>query len=298
MTIQRIISHNKLSLKLIAFTAPALIFIFAFIFVPFFMTIFYSFTNWDGIREAEFVGFDNYRRFVDDHNAINSLTFTLRYAAVYVVSINVLSLLLASLINSKIVGKDFFRTAFYVPNVISLVIIGFIWQFILRNVFDSLYIMSDESLAFLQWSWLGDKDLAFYSVILVTIWQSIGFFTIVYYAALQSVPGDLLEAASIDGAGSIRRFFRITVPMIMPTITFCVFFAIANSFKQFDLIFSLTDGGPGGATTTMALDIFRTGFGTLRQLGYGNAKSVILFVLVAVITALQISLFRRKEVEL
>ena len=287
-----------MSLKLAAFTAPALVFVFAFIFVPFFMTIFYSFTDWDGIRAPEFIGLDNYRRFADDHNAINALSFTLRYAAVYVVLINVLSLLLASLINSKVAGKGFFRTAFYLPNVISLVIIGFIWQFIFRNVFDSLYLMSEESLAFLQWSWLGDINLAFYSVILVTIWQSIGFFTIVYYAALQSVPGDLLEAASIDGAGSIRRFFKITVPMIMPTITFCVFFAIANSFKQFDLIFSLTDGGPGGATTTMALDIFRTGFGTLRQLGYGNAKSVILFILVAVITALQISLFRKKEVDL
>ena len=295
---QRLKSNNSISLKLIAFTAPALIFVFAFIFAPFFMTIFYSFTNWDGVRAAEFVGIENYTRFFGDHNAINSLSFTLRYAAVYVVVINVLSLLLASLINSKIAGKGFFRTAFYLPNVISLVIIGFIWQFIFRNVFDSLYLMSDESIAFLQWSWLGDMNLAFYSVILVTVWQSIGFFTIVYYAALQSVPMELLEAASIDGAGSIRKFFKVTVPLIMPTITFCVFFAIANSFKQFDLIFSLTDGGPGGATTTMALDIFRTGFGTLRQLGYGNAKSVILFVLVAVITAFQISLFRRKEVEM
>jgi len=295
---QRLKSNNSISLKLLAFTAPALIFVFAFIFVPFFMTIFYSFTNWDGVRTAEFIGIENYTRFFSDHNAINSLSFTLRYAAVYVVVINVLSLLLASLINSKIAGKGFFRTAFYLPNVISLVIIGFIWQFIFRNVFDSLYLISDESLAFLQWSWLGDMNLAFYSVVLVTVWQSIGFFTIVYYAALQSVPTELLEAASIDGAGSIRRFFRVTVPLIMPTITFCVFFAIANSFKQFDLIFSLTDGGPGGATTTMALDIFRTGFGTLRQLGYGNAKSVILFVLVAIITAFQISLFRRKEVEM
>jgi len=282
---------------MIAFTAPALILVFAFIFVPFFMTIFYSFTNWDGVRAAKFVGLENYAKFFSDHNAVNSLIFTLKYAAVYVVAINVLSILLASLINSKITGKGFFRTALYVPNVISLVIVGFIWQFIFRNVFDSLYAMSAGRLAFLQWSWLGDKDLAFYSVILVTIWQSIGFFTIIYYAALQAVPAELLDAASIDGAGSIRRFFRVTIPLIMPTITFCVFYAIANSFKQFDLLFSLTDGGPGGATTTMALNIFRTGFGTLRQLGYGNAKSVILFVLVAVITAFQISLFRRKEVD-
>jgi len=293
---QKVLHHNRLSLKLIAFTAPALIFVFVFIFVPFFMTIFYSFTNWDGLRAAEFVGLDNYRRFIDDHNAINSLSFTLRYAAVYVVAINVLSLLLASLINSKIAGKGFFRTAFYVPNVISLVIIGFIWQFIFRNVFDSLYLMSDESLAFLQWSWLGDKDLAFYSVIFVTIWQSIGFFTIVYYAALQSVPEDLLEAASIDGAGSIGRFFKITVPMIMPTITFCVFFAIANSFKQFDLIFSLTDGGPGGATTSLALDVYFTAF-EYSNYGYGTAKALVFTLIVWVVTGAQLLIMRRLEVQ-
>ena len=295
---QRMMRRRKVPFRLIAFTTPALLFVVAFIFVPFFMTIYYSFTNWDGIREAQFVGLDNFALFFSDHNAINSLKFTLLYAAVFVVVINILSILLASLMDGKIRGKGFFRAAFYVPNVISLVIIGFIWQFIFRNVFDSLYAMAGGGVEFLQWSWLGDRDLAFYSVILVTIWQSLGFYTIIYVAALQSVPTELLEAASIDGASRVKRFFTVTIPMIMPSITFCVFFAIANSFKQFDLIFSLTDGGPGGATTTMALDIFRTGFGTLRKLGYGNAKSVILFILVAVITALQISLFRRKEVEM
>ena len=289
---------KRFPLRLTAFTAPALLFVTAFIFVPFVMTIYYSFTNWDGVRAAQFVGFDNFTRFFGDHNAITSLRFTLMYAGVFVVAINVLSILLASLIDGKIAGKGFFRTAFYVPNVISLVIIGFIWQFIFRSVFDSIFVLTGESIPFLQWSWLGDRKLAFYSVILVTIWQSIGFYTIVYVAALQSVPNELLEAAEIDGAGRVKRFFTVTVPLIMPTISFCVFFAIANSFKQFDLLFSLTDGGPGGATTTMALDIFRTGFGTLRQLGYGSAKSVILFVLVAVITALQLTLFRRKEVEM
>ena len=290
--------QKKLQVRLIMFTAPALIFVSAFIFVPFFMTIYYSFTNWDGVRAAQFVGFDNFMRFFGDHNAIGALRFTVQYAAFFVVAINVISIFLASLIDSKIPGKGFFRTTFYIPNVISLVIIGFIWQFIFRNVFDSLYLMTGEGLGFLQWSWLGDRNLAFYSVILVTIWQSLGFYTLVYVAALQSVPHELIEAATIDGAGRFKRFFTITIPMIMPSITFCVFFAIASSFKQFDLIFSLTDGGPGGATTTMALDIFRTGFGTLRQMGYGSAKSVILFVLVAVITAMQISLFRRKEVDL
>jgi len=290
--------QKRIPVNLLAFTAPALIFVAAFIFVPFLMTIYYSFTNWDGLRQEQFVGFANYIRFFSDNSAMISLRFTLLYAAVFVVLINVVSLFLATMINSKIPARNFFRTAIYIPNVISLVIIGFIWQFIFRNVFDVLFIMTNESIGFLNWSWLGDVNLAFYSVILVTIWQSAGFFTLVYLAALQSVPGELKEAASIDGAGGVRRFFSVIVPMIVPTMTFCVFLAIANAFKQFDLIFSLTDGGPGGATTTMALAIFRTGFGTLRQLGYANAQSVILFILVAVISVLQINLFRRKEVEI
>jgi len=292
------VKEKALRMRLIAFTAPALFFVTIFIFVPFFMTIYYSFTDWDGVRSAQFIGVDNYTRFFNDLNATRALRFTLAYAAAFVVLINVLSILLASLLDSKIKGKGFFRTSFYIPNVISLVIIGFIWQFILGNVFDSLFELTGERLGFLQWSWLGNRDLAFYSVILVSIWQALGFYTIIYVAALQSVPNELKEAASMDGASRVRQFFFVTIPIILPSITFCVFLAIANSFKQFDLIFSLTDGGPGGATTTMALHIFRTGFGTLRQLGYGSAQSVILFILVAIITALQISLFRRREVSM
>jgi len=289
---------SKFPIKLFAFVLPALIFVMAFVFVPFMMTIFYSFTNWRGMPgTAEFVGIDNYIRFMTDRIALNALQFTLFYAAVYVVIINVLSISLASLMDGNIPGKGFFRMAFYIPNVISLVVIGFVWQFIFRNGFESLFALTGERLGFLNLSWLGDPSLAFYSVIIVTVWQSIGFFTIVYVAALQSVPGELIEAATIDGAGRFKRFFSVTIPMIMPSITFCVFFAIANSFKAFDLIFSLTDGGPGRATLNMALDIYRTAYGQW-MFGYSSAKSVILFLIVAVITILQISIFQRKEVEM
>jgi len=284
-------------LKLLGFTAPALILVTAFILIPFVMTINYSFMRWNGIsRAATFIGGDNYVRFFTDRNAINALVFTLLYALCVVVVINILSVLLGTMLVGKIPGKGFFRAAFYIPNIISLVVIGFIWRFIFRNVFDSLYTLSGESLAFLNWSWLGDPNLAFVSVVMATIWQALGFYIIVYVAALQSVPSELIEAATIDGAGRIRQFFSITIPMIMPSITFCVFYAIANSFKSFDLIFTLTEGGPGRATTTMALDIYSTAFNS-NNFGYGSAKSVILFVLVAAITSLQIALFRRKEVE-
>lgn len=292
------IRKSKFPVRLLGFTMPALILVTAFILIPFLMTVKYSFMRWNGIsKAATYLGPDNYIKFFTDDKAIGALVFTLLFAVSFVIIVNVLAISIAVLLDGRIPGKGFFRAALYIPNVISLVVIGFIWKFIFGKVFDSIYAsVASESLTFLTWSWLGAPSLAKVSVVLVTIWQSLGFYVIVYVAALQSVPGDLIEAATIDGAGWFRRFFSVTIPMIMPSITFSIFYAISNSFKTFDMIFTLTDGGPGWATTTMALDIYKTAFNS-NQFGYGSAKSVILFVIVATITTFQISLFRRKEVE-
>jgi len=283
-------------LQFLIYTAPAIIAITAFVGIPFLASVNYSFRSWNGIdKSSTFIGLKNYiRLFTDDKAFINSVVFTFVYALFVVIFVNILALLFAQLLESKIRGKGLFRTAFYLPNIISLVVIGFIWKFICTRVFDQLATVT--GLKFFELSWLGDPKLAVATVIFVSVWQSLGFYMVIYIAGLQSVPEDIGEAAMIDGASSFRKFFRITLPMIMPSISFCMFYSVANSMKMFDLIFSLTSGGPGGSTTPMSLDIYNTAFGK-QMMGYGSAKSVILFVIVVAISVIQINYFKGKEVE-
>lgn len=285
------------TIEFAGFTFPAVFLIFLFVGVPFIMCIYYSFRKWNGIQKGStFIGLKNYiRAFTDDITFHNSISYTLIYAVLVVILVNILAILFSVLLEqSRIHGKGFFRAAFYIPNIISLIIIGFIWKFIYSRAFESIHSATGAEL--FGWSWLGEPKLAVISTVLVTVWQALGFYLLIYIAGLQSVPDDLLEAATIDGAGKIRRFFSITLPMIMPSITVCIFYSIANSLKSFELLFSLTGGGPGSATTSVALDIYNTAFNN-NQYGYGSAKSVILFFMVAVITILQVTLSKRKEQE-
>lgn len=283
-------------IQFLVYTSPAMIAITVFVGIPFLTTINYSFRNWNGIdKSSEFVGLKNYiRLFTDDQAFIHSVIFTFVYALFVVIFVNILALLIAQLLESKIRAKGIFRTAFYLPNIISLVVIGFIWKFICTRVFDQLATVSGMSM--FELSWLGDPKLAVASVIFISVWQGLGFYMVIYIAGLQSVPEDIGEAAMIDGASSFGKFFRITLPMIMPSVSFCMFYSVANSMKMFDLIFSLTGGGPGGATTPMSLDIYNTAFGK-QMMGYGTAKSVILFIIVAAISVIQINFFKSREVE-
>lgn len=283
-------------LNFAAFLAPAITLISIFVAVPFIMCIYYSFRKWNGIgKSSTFIGFDNYiQLFTNDKIFKGSFVYSIIYTVCVVILINVIALLIALLLQSKIKGKGFFRTSFYIPNIISLIVIGFIWKFIFGRVFDSLYEATKISLFSL--SWLGDPKIAVLSTIIVSVWQGLGFYMIIYIAGLQSVPKAILEAATIDGAGSVKRFFNVTLPMIIPSITVCIFYSMSNSLKMFELIFSLTGGGPGTATTPIALDIYNTAFNN-NQFGYGSAKSVVLFLLVALITIWQVTALKKKEVE-
>lgn len=293
------LSKKKFShvLEFLEFTFPAMLAILLFVGIPFLMCIYYSFQKWNGIqKKISFIGMQNFiRAFTDDFTFKSSVSYTFIYAIMVVVIVNILALLFSALLEqSNVFGKGFFRAAFYVPNIISLIIIGFIWKFIFSRLYNSIYAAT--AIKFFSWSWLGSSNLAVMSTVFVTVWQSLGFYMLIYIAGLQSVPEDILEAATIDGAGKVRRFFSIVIPMIMPSVTVCVFYSIANSFKMFDLIFSLTGGGPGSSTTTVALDIYNTAFNS-NQYGYGSAKSVILFIIVAVITILQVTVSKKKELE-
>jgi raffinose/stachyose/melibiose transport system permease protein len=278
------------------FVLPALAAVLLSVEVPFIMSIVYSFTKWNGLdRLPEFIGLQNYKELLFNDSVMrNALAFTFKQGILVVIFTNIIALLLAIILDTKIRGKNALRAAFYIPNIVSLVVIGYIWRFIISRGYNSLYVFF--KLPFLELSWLGDPKLAFFSILIVAVWQSIGFYMVIYIAGLQIIPRDMIEAAMIDGADSISRFFKITLPLLMPSITVAVFHSVSNSLKSFDVIFSLTDGGPGTSTTPVALDIYKTAF-VYSRFGYGTAKSVILFLLILIITFFQIKFFKKQEVE-
>lgn len=291
---QKLISQERRSFIFFAF--PAIFFITLFEGIPFLMCILNSFRKWNGIsKNTSFVGLKNYiKLFTDDPSFVNALGFTFLYAFFVVIFINAIAIFLALLLERNIRAKGIFRMAFYIPNIISLIIIGFIWKFICIRVFEAAGSLT--GLEFLNYSWLGDSKLAIFTTIFVSVWQGLGFYMIIYIAGLQSVPDELIEAALIDGANPVRRLFSVIIPMIMPSISFCMFYSVANSMKMFELIFSLTGGGPGVATTPIALDIYNTAFNN-NNFGYGSAKSVVLFIIVCAISIVQVKFFKNKEVE-
>lgn len=278
------------------FTLPAFAAILVSVEIPFLMSVFSSFTKWNGLDKAQtFIGLENYKElFLDDLDMWKAFGFTLRLTLGSVLAVNLCALLLAVLLDSDIKGKNVLRAAFYVPNIISLIIIGYIWRFIFSACFESFYQKTGWGVFML--SWLGDVKIIYFSVLMVSLWHSLGFYLVVYIAGLQTVPRDLIEASMIDGASRVRQFFSITLPLIMPSITVCVFHSLSNGLKAFDVIFSLTNGGPGNTTTTIALDIYRTAF-VINRFGYGTAKSVVLFLMILILSIIQVRVFKQREVE-
>lgn len=288
----------KKALNFMGFVFPALFFILLFVEIPFFSNVLYSFTKWNGLeKNPTFIGFENYLEcLLQDFGAAEAISFTLKYGLVMMVSLNICSLILAIILdNPRVKRRNILRAAFYIPNIISLVIIGYIWRFIFTRAFDVLY--ENTSLPLFSWSWLGHPKLAFFSIVLVSLWQGVGFYLVVYLAGLQSIPPDTIEAAVIDGAGPVKRFFAITLPLILPSITFCLFLSLVNSIKLFDIPLTLTYGGPGTATTSIAFNIYKEAF-VFNRYGYASAKSVLLFLITVIFTFVQISAFKKKEVEL
>ncbi|MFP4977277.1 carbohydrate ABC transporter permease [Paenibacillus sp. CN-4] len=278
------------------FTLPVLLCIAVAFYIPFAMTIRYSLTKWNGIsKNPTFIGLDNFKQiFTGDANFTNAAWFTVKYMVLYIVIVNVLAILLALVLDMKLKSTNWLRAAFFIPYILSLVIVGFIWKFIFMQGFESLGASTGWGI--FQLSWLGEPGLAFISILGVSIWQSVGFYMVLYIAGLQSIPDDLKEAATVDGAGPIRKFFSVTLPLLAPSITISVFMALTNSIKVFDVILSLTAGGPGGTTYSVAYDIYRDTFQN-NLYGYGTAKALILFVAVLLITIVQLTIFKRREVE-
>lgn len=268
------------------FVLPTLIaFSFAFI-IPFVMGVYLSFCKFKTITNAQFVGLENYIKIFADKDFVNAFGFTLKFSVVSIITINVFAFILALALTRKIKGTNLFRTVFFMPNLIGGIILGYIWQ----QMINAVLLKYETTL-------VANPTYGFWGLVILMNWQMIGYMMIIYVAGLQNVPTDLIEAAQIDGATSLQTLFKVKIPMVMPSITICLFLTVSNSFKLFDQNLALTNGEPSKMSEMLALNIFNTFYGRAGYEGVGQAKAVIFFILVAAIALTQNYLTRRKEVQ-
>lgn len=261
-------------------------FLVAFL-IPFIMGLYLSFCEFRTVSNAKFVGISNYiRAFSESSDFINALTFTVLFAIVSVITINLFGFLLALGLTKGLKGTNIFRTVFFMPNLIGGIVLGYIWQLIINGV---LYNYG--------YSITSKAEFGFIGLVVLMNWQMIGYVMIIYIAGIQNVPNQLIEAARVDGASPLRILCSVTLPSVMPSITICLFLTITNSFKLFDQNLALTAGAPAKETRMLALDIYSTFYGKIGYEGIGQAKAVIFFIIVAAIALLQLYLTRSREVE-
>jgi raffinose/stachyose/melibiose transport system permease protein len=267
------------------FLGPTLIaFIIAFV-IPFIAGILLSFSRFTTMTDVVWVGFQNYVRAFSNPDFLNALGFSALFTLVSVVIINTAAFFLALLLTRGFRGTNVFRTMIFMPNLIGGIVLGYIWQFII-NGFLGIFGVTITV----------DPKYGFWGMIILTNWQFIGYMMIIFIAGIQNIPGDILEAAKIDGAGPLAVLGKIIVPLVMPSITITLFMTITNSFKMFDQNLALTAGGPGKRTAMIALDIYNTFYSRAGWEGVGQAKAMMFFLMVVVISLIQLSITRRREV--
>ena len=253
-----------------------------------------SLTDWDGMGDAQFVGLRNFIHFFHDSRAIHDIQTTLAFALGSAVLLNVVGLLYALLMNTEFKGKSIARVIIYLPAIISPLIMGYIWYFLLQPGRGFLYhAFLQLSLPDLIGSWMSSYGSAMRVLVLVNVWQFAGMTMIIYLAGLQSIPSEMAEAAKIDGANSWQRFWRVTVPMLMPAIRINVVTNIIGSLSVFDVIMSLTEGGPGYATESLSIYIMRMCYGS--RTGYSTAVAMILFFIILIPVLISMRLTRQKD---
>ncbi len=258
-----------------------------FFVVPFIMGIYLSFTKFTTVDNAQFIGLGNYiRALLEDESFLNALWFTVKFTVVSVVSVNVLAFLLALILTKPLKGVNFFRTVFFMPNLIGGIVLGYIWNVIINGLLSYMGVDITYS-----------ADYGFWGLVVLMNWQMTGYMMIIYIAGLQSVDKGLIEAAHIDGANERKALRHVIIPSLMPSVTICAFLTLTNSFKLFDQNLALTGGAPGKETSMLALDIYDTFYGRIGWQGVGQAKAVVFFIIVAIIALIQLSLTRSKEVE-
>ncbi len=266
------------------FALPTLVaFTIGFI-IPFFMGIYLSFCKFTTVTDAKFVGISNYFKIFKTFG--HALWYTAIFTVVSVLLINVLAFTVAMLLTKGIKGTNIFRTVFFMPNLIGGIVLGYIWQLLLNGI-----------LAHFQKTLTYNSAYGFWGLVILMCWQQIGYMMIIYISGIQNIPGELIEAAKIDGATSGQILKNVTIPMVMPSITICTFLTLTNGFKLFDQNLALTNGEPSNMSELLALNIFNTFYGRSGFEGVGQAKAVVFFILVALIAVGQNYLTRSKEVQ-
>ena len=269
------------------FVLPTLLaFTIGFI-VPFIMGVYLSFCKFTTLMDAKFVGLQNYVKiFTEDGTFGHALWYTTAFTVVSVVLINVIGFAVALLLTKKIKGTNIFRTVFFMPNLIGGIILGYVWQLLLNG----LLLQINKTLTY-------SSVYGFWGLVILMCWQQIGYMMIIYIAGIQNIPGELIEAAQIDGANKGQLLKHVIIPMVMPSITICTFLTLTNSFKLFDQNLALTNGEPSNMSEMLALNIFNTFYGRTGWEGVGQAKAVIFFILVGAIAMIKNRLTRSKEVQ-
>lgn len=273
------------------------------IIVPFFMGIYYAMTDWDGVKTVlNWVGFKNFAGMFSEPQFIYSFQITLLYTVINIVLVNIAGFLMSLLATSRVKGRNFYRAGFFVPNLIGGIVLGYIWQFMFNNVFVDMG--KAMGLAAFQTSFIARKETVIWAMSAVNTWQYAGYIMMIYVASIQSIPDSVMEAANVDGANYITRVFKIMMPMMASAFTITIFLTLTNSFKQFDLNATLTNGGPAmlymgkavRASQLLAMDIYRTA-NQFNLMAPAQAKAVVFFVVLVVFSLVQVYLNKRREVE-
>ena len=253
---------------------------------PFLLGVYLSFCKFTTVTDARFIGLANYLKIFEENDFTHSLIFTVLFTIVTVLLINVLAFAVAMLLTKGFKGTNVFRTVFFMPNLIGGIILGYVWQLLLNGIL----AMFDRTLTY-------SATYGFWGLVILTLWQQVGYMMVIYIAGIQNIPGELIEAAKIDGATSPQILKNVIIPMVMPSITICTFLTLTNGFKLFDQNLALTNGAPSKASEMLALNIFNTFYGRTGYEGVGQAKAVIFFIIVTIIAMVQNRLTTSKEVQ-
>ena len=286
--------EDKMFRQYLVLVLPGFIIFTIGLIIPLLLSFRYSLTSWDGMTpEKTFVGFQNYINLFKDKEFLDSWWFTLKFTIGNTIIQNIAALLVAIALDSGLKAQKIYRTAFFVPCLISAVVVGFIWLKMFSNVLPEINNWLGTNFNFMLF---GDSKTVLGGLLIANNWQWIGYWALIYLAGLQSVPGDLYEAAKVDGAGPIKRFFNVTIPMLAPAITICVVGITTGSLKVYDLLVSSTKGGPGRSSTSVIYKTYTPAING-RQYGYGSAMTVTLVVALLLVAVIQVKGLKSKEVQ-
>ncbi|UJF31423.1 carbohydrate ABC transporter permease [Paenibacillus hexagrammi] len=283
----------------VLFILPSFILYTLFVIYPTLNSFNLSFTNWDGVSdEIHYIGFDNFVEMFHSERVYNALKNTVILSVALVILENILAIILAMLVDQVRWFKNLLRSIFYFPVLLSGIVMGFVWAIIFNYNFGVISQLLDRiGLSAYKIDWLGNPNYALIAILITTVWKGAGYYMIIYLAGLQGIPPELHEAAAIDGASRWQQFRHITFPLLAGAMTVCVMLSMIGALKIFDQIAVMTDGGPGFATETLTYIVYKVGFGELRQ-GYGTALSLVLFILILIVSLIQVKLLRKREVQM